>query len=372
MSEQENRAIVIDNGSGMVKAGFTGEDTPRVIFPSIVGKPKQKAVMVGMGQKDIYVGDEAQEKRGILELKHPISDGIVHDWDDMTKIWSHCFYNELRVDPKDSYVLCTEAPLNPSINRIKMCQTMFDEFEVGAWYVQIQAVLSLYASGRTTGCVLDSGDGVTHIVPVYEGYSLPKAIRRLNLAGRVITKNLETLLHEVGLDFVTSAESEIAREIKEKICYVAKNFNEESKKNDDVEYQLPDGSKFKIGSQRFRAPEVLFTPRLNDSEHEGIHQCLNGAIQNCPVDVKKDQYGAIVLSGGTTLLSGFPERLEDEIVKLAPSGTNVQIIAPSERKYTVWIGGSILSSLNTFNDLWITREEYRDHGAAIVHRKTFR
>lgn len=373
-----NQPVVIDNGSGTIKAGFAGDERPKCLFNTFVGRPKHTKVMVGAVEGDQFIGNRADELKGLLKLQHPMEHGIVNNWSDMEHIWTH-LYSELKIQTEEHPVLLTEAPINPRKNREKAAEIFFETFNVPALFISMQAVLSLYASGRTTGIVLDSGDGVTHTVPVYEGFALPNSIMRIDLAGRDITEHLQTLLRRSGYAFTTTAEKEVVRTIKETACYVAFDPAKEeellepdkSSKPVQLSYKLPDGNTIELGPERFRAPEPLFRPDILGEEFLGIHECVVTSIKKADLDLRKTLYSNIVLSGGSTLFPGFGDRLLHEVKRLAPKEVKIKISAPPERKYSTWIGGSILASLDTFRKMWISHDEYDEDGANVVHRKTF-
>ncbi|OHE99078.1 actin [Colletotrichum orchidophilum] len=351
-----NAPIVLDNGSGTIRAGFAGDDLPKCYFPSFVGRPKHLRVLAGALEGEVFIGQKAAtELRGLLKIRYPLEHGIVTDWDDMEKIWEYVYGEGLKTLSEEHPVLLTEPPLNPRSNRDTAAQILFETFNVPALYTSIQAVLSLYASGRTTGIVLDSGDGVSHAVPVYEGFAMPSSIRRIDVAGRDVTEYMQMLLRKSGYVFHTSAEKEVVRLIKESVTYVAHDPRKEEKEwanrtdpAKGVEYVLPDGHKLKIGAERFRAPEILFDPEIIGLEYPGVHQIVVDAINRTDLDLRKSLYSNIVLSGGSTLTRGFGDRLLTELQRLAVKDMRIKIFAPPERKYSTWIGGSILAGLSTF------------------------
>ncbi|KAF4033975.1 actin [Phytophthora infestans] len=390
-----NQPLVIDNGSGLMKAGFAGGETPQVVFPSFVGATKHTRMMPGGAYEggDVFVGNRVQYHRGLFKIQYAMEHGVVTDWNSMHRVWQHVYSKDmLNVQSEDHPVLLTEAPLNPVANRQRAGEVFFEAFNVPSLFVSPQAVLSLYASGRTTGVVLDVGDGVAHVVPVYEGFTLPHAITRMDIAGRDVTRHLQLLLRRAGYNFLTSAEREVVREIKEKLCYVAFNPTKEEQleaeksalavkdmitkskstttSGDDTSaYYLPDGTLLNIGPEKFRAPEVLFRPEIIGSEARGVHECLVQAIMKSDMDLRKTLFSQIILSGGSTLFPGFGDRLLAEVRKKAPKDIKIRISAPPTRIYSTWIGGSILASLATFKNMWITKSEYEEYGASILHRK---
>ncbi|CEO98710.1 Actin-related protein 2 [Plasmodiophora brassicae] len=384
----EKTPVVCDNGTGFVKAGFAGSNFPKVVFPSMVGRPllRYEEKVSNIEIKDVMCGDECAQLRSMLECSYPVENGIVRNWDDMQHLWNYTFYERLQIDPSEHKIMLTEPPLNPKANRELFLQHMFETYGFAGCKVSIQAVLVLYAQGLLTGVVVDSGDGVTHIVPVYDGVCPQNLIRRLDVAGRHMTRYLIKLLQLRGYNLNRSADFETVRQIKEACCFVGYDLEVEQKLALETTtlvqtYELPDGRVIKIGQERYQAPEVLFRPSLIDAESAGIADMLFDTINAADVDLRSEFYKHIVLSGGSTMYPGLPTRLEKEIkaryLKDVLNGDEsrlakfkLRIEDPPRRKHMVFLGGSVLADIMKDRDeFWISKQEYQEYGAAILQRK---
>eukprot|EP00747_Dinoflagellata_sp_TGD_P168347 gnl/TRDRNA2_/TRDRNA2_194525_c0_seq1.p1 gnl/TRDRNA2_/TRDRNA2_194525_c0~~gnl/TRDRNA2_/TRDRNA2_194525_c0_seq1.p1 ORF type:complete len:379 (-),score=99.22 gnl/TRDRNA2_/TRDRNA2_194525_c0_seq1:44-1180(-) len=376
MGDLEKPTVVIDNGSGHVKAGLAGLEAPSAVFPAVIGRPKHGTAMPGSEKRDYFMGEEAIAKKGVLAISYPIEHGIIKDWTDLEKLWHHTFFDALRINPEEHSIIVTEAPMNPKKNRERMVELLFEKFSVPACFIVIQAVMSLYAAGRTTGCVLDSGDGVSHVVPIYEGFALPHAVQRMDLAGRDLSEYMIKILHESGHSMTSSAEKEIVRDMKETSCYVAEDgldaeMEKYKQRPVDFEkiYTLPDGNTVKLTTEQFRVPEVLFDPMISGRELPGIHQATYKCIQTCDIDLRRELFKSVVLSGGTTMFPGIADRLTKELKGLAPQKIDIKVNASPQRRYVVWMGASIVAELSSFQKMLIWKADYDEQGPGVVHSK---
>lgn len=304
---------------------------------------------------------------------------MVQSWEAYESVLSHTFESELRCDPREYNILLTEAPSNAETNRNKMFDILFEKFDPKGAQCQVQAVLALYASGRTTGNVLDSGDGVTHTVPVFKGYGNRTAVQAVRNAGRNVTKVLITCLNKYH-DINLSGESngiEIARDVKEKCCRVALDYDSEMAeiKQDatkKVSYEFKDGRIIDLGESVIEPAESLFNPRVTGLQVAGIKEMLEATIQGCNMQVRAEMYKNTVLSGGTSCIPGFSDRVLKEFKQVVPPNAQdqIKINAPSDRKFAVFNGGSILSCLSSFQSKWVTRDEYAEKGHEACHAKS--
>ncbi|XP_051164099.1 actin-related protein 2 isoform X4 [Leptopilina boulardi] len=388
MDSKGRKVIVCDNGTGFVKCGYAGANFPAHIFPSIVGRPIIRATnKIGdIDVKDLMVGDEASKLRSMLEISYPMQNGIVRNWEDMCHVWDYTFGKEkMNINPRECKILLTEPPMNPTTNREKMIEVMFEKYGFAGTYIAIQAVLTLYAQGLISGVVVDSGDGVTHICPVYEEYALPHLTRRLDIAGRDITMYLIKLLLLRGYAFNHSADFETVRMMKEKLCYISYNLETEEKLALETtvlveSYTLPDGRVIKVGGERFAAPEALFQPHLINVEAQGIAELVFSTIQAADIDMRSELYKHIVLSGGSTMYPGLPSRLEREIKQLylervlkndtsTLNKFKIKIEDSPRRKDMVFMGGAVLAEITKDRDaVWMLREEYEEKGLNVLKK----
>mmetsp|Transcript_14198 Transcript_14198/g.30707 ORF Transcript_14198/g.30707 Transcript_14198/m.30707 type:complete len:387 (-) Transcript_14198:138-1298(-) len=374
--------LICDTGSGVIKAGFAGEHFPRLNFPGIVGRPMLRfdEDVGDVHLKDIMLGTEAAEVRAMLQVSYPVANGVIQNWDDMELVWDHTF-KTLGANCSDHVVVQTEAALNPLKNREKMCEYMIEKFGFAGVNVGVQAILALNAQGLNTGLVVDSGDGVTHLVPIFEGFVQPAHVARLNIAGRHITEQLVKLLQQRGYLLNSSADFETAASIKQKMCYVAYDVEKEKRLATQTttlekRYQMPDTREVKLSSERFMAPEILFNPSLFNpagSDQKGLPEFIYDTIMRTDIDQRRTYFGRVVLSGGTTMFPGMSSRVERELGVLTSKLKDMRINVedPPRRKFMVYLGAShIAKHFHEENvaDWYISKKEYEERGAQAIHR----
>ncbi|RLN72038.1 hypothetical protein BBJ28_00026692, partial [Nothophytophthora sp. Chile5] len=374
--------------------------TPRAAFPTCTGRVKNPEWFASQApnwkaelrDRETFVGTECQLYRDFLELSRPLNRGVVEDWDALERMWEFVFAQELRVDPETTAlpVLCVSSPAGPKKQQERMAQLMFESQKVCGFYFMQQCVLSLFASGRTRGLVVEVGHGSSHAIPIFEGYALPHAAVHYNAGGMDISHRLHMLLSKRGMSF-HSFPLHTIDEIKETSCAVGSSTNQHSQhqaEDGSKPFELPDGTILQVDRHTQTAPaEVLFKPQELGDDHpsrptQGLHECAAASIAMCDKDLQKDLFGAVVLAGGSTMLPGFSRRFQEELqaVTQRPGSGSVNVVPDpvvrergynSQRKIAAWVGGSMFASLSTFRDIHITKQEWEEYHEAILDRKCF-
>jgi centractin len=315
------------------------------------------------------VGSKVAEHRGALLLSHPIDHGRVRDWPDMELLWRTAYESGAVGATASAHpLLLTQPPSASRSAREEAATVFFESLRVPALFLAPTTTLALYATGRTTGLVLECGDGVTAAAPIYEGFALPHALMRADFGGGDVTDALATLLRRSGAAFATTAERETVRSIKETAGSVAASaaaadaFAAVGAAADEDAFLLPDGSRLAVGSDVGRAFEVLFRPALAGLEAPGCADLVSCALARTDLDLRRALLGSVILTGGSTAARGFAARLLGDVRAAAPPDAHVRVWAPADRKLLPWIGGSILASLSTFRSTWVSREEWEEEG----------
>lgn len=382
-------AIIIDNGSTLCKVGFAGDEVPRSIFPAVIGHSKYNLTVNGHQNKDIYVGNEAFEKRGTCILNYPNKSTGTLNTDEMDLLYHNIFHNELKVDPKEHPILLIEKLYKQKSRIESQVQILFETFNVPSICIEEKSVLALFSTGRDTGIVLHSGDYLSYACPIFERRPIQNAIKLSNVGGNEIT---ESIKNEINFRFFcnssnkrasegwssspflfnTSADNEIVRDIKEKCAYVSLDFYQElnSSRNSTEKYEiyrLPDQSVITIQNERFICPEILFKPQTGIDN--SVSNLVYNSIQSCNDDIKNNLFDNIVLSGGTTMINGFTERFTSEVKNLVQLNCNVNVIAPKNRNIAAFIGGSIYARSPLFEYEDFSRNQYNENGPGIFNNK---
>jgi len=403
-------AVVIDNGTGYTKMVYAGNTEPQFIIPTLIATKDAAQVKTqkkGVEDLDFFIGDEAVANQKTYGINYPIRKGQIEDWDLMERYWEQCIFKYLRCEPEDHHFLLTEPPLNAPENREYTAEIMFESFNIPGLYIAVQAVLALAASWTSekaertlTGTVVDSGDGVTHVIPVAEGYVIGSAIKHVPIAGRVITQFVQQLLREREPGIPPNESMEVAKRIKEQYSYVCPDIVKEFNKYDQEpakwikEYEGVESvtkQKFKVdvGYERFLGPEIFFNPEIASSDFlTPLPEIVDTVIQNCPIDTRRGLYKNIVLSGGSTMFKDFGKRLQRDVKravdyrikqseilsggKIKATPLDVNVVSHRMQRFAVWFGGSMLASTNEFYSVCHTKRDYEEHGPSICrHNAVF-
>lgn len=369
---------VIDNGSGYMKAGFSGEESPKIMFPTMVGKTKVEGIYVGDEKKESIIGSEAEKKFGILDISYPIQGGVVVNWDEMERIWANTFYTELKIAPEEHNLLLSESPFTSRKDREKTLEMMFETFNCASTYIVAQSVLAAYSVGKSTGISIDCGHTSLNFAPIYEGFLIRNSVHHIPIAGKDINDLMINLLMKNGQVIESKMQKQSIIKAKELYCYFAQDFKNEEKEFDNngeeiKEWELPDKRKIKIGKERFQSTEVLFNPKKFGYDYSNFQELFKKTVKSIDTDLREIMLANIIFNGGTTLIKGFKSRVNQEIEEAGKDYEfKKKIHTYPEAQFMAWIGGSILSSLSNFENLWITKAEYKEEGkATIVHKKCF-
>eukprot|EP01012_Entosiphon_sulcatum_P046589 TRINITY_DN6269_c0_g1_i1.p1 TRINITY_DN6269_c0_g1~~TRINITY_DN6269_c0_g1_i1.p1 ORF type:complete len:396 (-),score=74.84 TRINITY_DN6269_c0_g1_i1:6-1193(-) len=363
-----DNSVVMDVGSESLKAGFAGDDAPRIVMPTVA-----TAIRGPRGEpRESLAGNVAFKQRAEVDLLWPVDKGEVRDWDAMERLWEHVYTDSLRMPPDDRFpTLLTEPALASRDHRQRIAEVFFEKLRVPALYVASAPVLALYASGRTTGMVVESGYSTSHTVPIFEGFALYHAILETDIGGSHLTKYVSKVLGERGVVFQRAFEREVCEFVKERLGCVAPDYKAALANPKPASITLPDGTEITLGPERYTCCEALFHPAViglpeGPVGKTGLPATALASARKCDADIVPHLYGHVVLSGGSTMFPGFQERLLADLSGLAPS-EKIKIFAATERKHAAWIGGSILASLPTFQDFWVTVEEFNEQGDISRH-----
>ncbi|XP_014814702.1 PREDICTED: actin-like protein 7B [Calidris pugnax] len=366
---KRTRTVVVDIGTGSFKCGFAGDAWPSHVISSTVGTPVGTAER---SQKETFVGRDLQNSSAPLMLANPVRHGIVVDWNCVQDTLEYIFQTEMKIQPEDHAVLVSVPPVWSITDKERYAEMMFEGFHVPAFHMAYQSCLSMYSYGKTSALVVESGHGASHVVPVYEGYTIRGFTKSVDYAGLDITHYLMKLLNESGNVF-TEHQLNIVQDLKEKCCYASLNPRRDLRmpiQKQQVDYELPDQHVITVGKERFICAEALFNPALLGSQQPGLLQLTLTSLKKCNAAIKKKMVRNILLCGGNTMMEGFADRFQMELAKRYPADKPIAAASP-RRKSSVWIGGSILASLHSFQELYVYSSEYEEYGPSCIFNKCF-